>query len=453
MTFKVVVVGRPNVGKSTLFNRLVGKRAAIVHPTPGVTRDRREGRARLGPLRFTIVDTAGLEEADPDSLVGRMQAQTRRALEGADAILLVIDAQAGLTPLDRHFAQAMRKLPTPVILIANKAESKAAISGVAEAHALGLGDPIAVSAEHGQGLGALYDALAPLVEAAEPGAGEQDGAEAEAALALAIVGRPNVGKSTLVNRLLGEERVLTGPEPGVTRDAVTAPWSWRGRPVRLVDTAGLRRRARVVEDLERLGVAEARRALDLAHVVALVVDATMAFDRQDLVIAGAVAEEGRALVIVVNKWDLVEDRRGALAAMRHALEHGMPDVRGVPVVTLSALTGRGVDRLMPAVFAAYDVWNRRVPTGRLNRWLADVLAENPPPIVAGRRIKLRYAVQAKTRPPTFALFGNRPDALPDSYRRYLVNRLRSTFDLPGVPIRLIMRRGENPYASSNIRSD
>ncbi len=446
MTFKVVVVGRPNVGKSTLFNRLVGKRTAIVHPTPGVTRDRREGRARLGPLRFTIIDTAGLEEADPDSLVGRMQDQTRRALEGADAILLVIDAQFGLTLLDRHFAKAMRKLPTPVILIANKAESKAAIVGVAESHALGLGDPVALSAEHGQGLGALYDALAPLVEAAESGAEEADAAEGDAALALAIVGRPNVGKSTLVNRLLGEERVLTGPEPGVTRDAVTARWSWRGRPVRLVDTAGLRRRARVVGDLERLGVAEARRALELAHVVALVVDATMAFDRQDLVIAGAVAEEGRALVIVVNKWDLIEDSRAALAAIRHALEHGMPDVRGVPVVTLSALTGRGVDRLMPAVFAAYDVWNRRVPTGRLNRWLADVLAENPPPIVGGRRIKLRYAVQAKTRPPTFALFGNRPDALPDSYRRYLVSRLRSTFDLPGVPIRLIMRRGENPYA-------
>jgi GTP-binding protein len=445
MAFRIVIVGRPNVGKSTLFNRLVGRRMAIVDPTPGVTRDWRQGKARLGPLRFDVIDTAGLEEADPDSLTGRMQDQTRRAAERADAILLVIDARSGLTPLDEHFARSIRRLGIPVVLVANKAEARGSGAGVAEGHALGLGEPAAVSAEHGLGMDALYEALAPLVEA---GAKREDATEDEGsgALSLAIVGRPNVGKSTLVNRLLGEERVVTSPEPGTTRDSVTTTWTWRGQEVRLVDTAGMRKRARVTAALEQQSVADARRALDLAQVVVLVIDATRPFDRQDLTIAAMVADEGRAPVVAVNKWDLVEDRAAVLAAVRHALDHGLPDVRGVPVVTFSALTGRGVDKLMPAVAAAFAAWNRRITTGRLNRWLEAAVTEHPPPIVKGRRIKLRYATQIKARPPTIALFGNRPDALPDSYRRYLVGRLRETFKLPGVPVRLVMRRGENPYA-------
>lgn len=449
MAFRVVIVGRPNVGKSTLFNRLVGRRMAIVDPTPGVTRDWRRGKARLGPLRFEAIDTAGLEEANPDSLTGRMQDQTRRAIERADAILLVIDARSGLTPLDEHFARSIRRLGIPVVLVANKAEARGSGAGVAEGHALGLGEPVAVSAEHGLGMDALYETLAPLVEAGgkgrtEPGDGEKP--EGSGALSLAIVGRPNVGKSTLVNRLLGEERVVTSPEPGTTRNSVTTTWTWRGQEVRLVDTAGMRRRARVTAALERHSVADARRALDLAQVVVLVIDATRPFDRQDLTIAAMVADEGRAPVVAVNKWDLVEDRAAVLAAVRHAIDHGLPDVRGVPVVTFSALTGRGVDKLMPAVAAAFAAWNRRITTGRLNRWLEVAVTEHPPPIVKGRRIKLRYATQIKSRPPTIALFGNRPDALPDSYRRYLVGRLREAFKLPGVPVHLVMRRAENPYA-------
>ncbi len=450
MAATVVIVGRPNVGKSTLFNRLVGRRLAIVDASPGVTRDWREGQGRLGPLRFRVIDTAGLEEADPRSLAGRMSARSFAAAAGADAVLLVVDARTGLTPLDRDFARELRRQAAPVVLIANKAESRAADAGVLDAHALGLGPPVALSAEHGQGLGGLYDALAPLIEApgeaaeAEP-AGPVD--DADRPLALAVIGRPNVGKSTLVNRLLGHDRVLTGPEPGITRDSVTTPMTWKGRAVRLVDTAGMRRRARVSGALETASVADARRALELAHVVVLVIDATQAFDRQELALAGLVADEGRALVVALNKWDLVDDPAPALARLRHAIDHGLPDVRGVPVVTLSALTGRGMPRLMPAVFAASRAWNRKVTTGRLNRWLADALAANPPPAVAGRRVKLRYMVQTKTRPPTFALFGNRPDALPASYQRYLINRLRDPFDLPGVPIRLSLRRGHNPYAS------
>ena len=457
MTASVAIVGRPNVGKSTLFNRLVGKRLAIVDDTPGVTRDWREGEAQLGDLRFTVIDTAGLEERAASGIDAGMRAQTERALDRADLVLLLIDARTGLTPTDRHFANWLRRRPQPVILIANKAEGRAGETGRYEAYRLGLGDPIPISAEHGEGMGLLYDALAPHLsqEPAGPeegggsGDGEQEGEDEEqegGVLQLAIVGRPNVGKSTLVNRLLGQERVLTGPEPGVTRDAIAVEWSWRGRPVRLVDTAGLRRHARVTDKLEKLSAADTLRAVRFAQVVVLVLDAQAMLERQDLAIARSVIDEGRALVVAVNKWDLVEDAAAALRSLRERLEASLPQVRGVPVVTLSALTGSGVGRLMKAVFDIYEVWNRRIPTGQLNRWLADMLERHPPPMVAGRPLRLRYITQIKRRPPAFLLFTTRPAEVPEAYLRYLTNGLREAFDLPGVPIRLSMRKGKNPYA-------
>ena len=444
MAFTVAIVGRPNVGKSTLFNRLVGRRAALVAPTPGVTRDRREGWARIGPLRFRAIDTAGLEEAAPETIAGRMMAQTERALEEADAALLLIDGRAGVTPADEFFANQLRRRHVPIILAVNKCEGGAGEGGIAEGHALGLGQPIPISAEHGEGLADLYDALSPFDSETSQGASSTAGAND--VLRLAIVGRPNVGKSTLLNRLVGEARVITGAEPGLTRDSIAVRWTYEGRAVELVDTAGLRRRARTVAALDKLSARDAERALGQAAVVLAVFDASESAGRQDLAIAARVADEGRALVILLNKWDLVRDRAAARAAVRDRLETALAQVKGVPVVTCSGLTGAGCERIMPAVLAAFETWNRRVPTAQLNRWLEGAVAHHPPPLAAGRRLKLRYITQVKARPPTFALFASKPTALPESYRRYLVNGIGAEFGLAGVPIRLMLRAGKNPYA-------
>ena len=449
MGLTVAIIGRPNVGKSTLFNRLVGHRLALVDDTPGVTRDRREGEAALGDLRFRVVDTAGLDEAASGSLGARMQEQTGRALAGADVALFLIDARTGVTPLDRHFADWLRRGKAPVVLVPNKAEGRAGESGLIDAFELGLGEPVAISAEHGEGMAELFAALSPFAAAQQTAvpASEQPGEAAEdRPLQLAIIGRPNVGKSTLVNRLLGEERVLTGPEAGITRDAIATLWQWRGRKVRLVDTAGLRRRPKVAEKLEKLSVAETLRAIRFAEVVVLVLDATQGLEKQDLTIAEMVEEEGRALVLAVNKWDLVEDRQAALRRIKDRLQTSLPQLQGVRLVTLSALSGAGLARLMPAVIETHEAWNRRISTPRLNRWLVRVQDRHPPPLVSGRRLKLRYMAQANIRPPTFALFASKPGDLPETYRRYLVNLLREDFDLPGVPIRMMLRKGRNPFA-------
>jgi len=450
MSFTVAIIGRPNVGKSTLFNRLVGRQMALVDDLPGVTRDRREGEGRIADLEFRLIDTAGLEEAPPDTLAGRMRAQTERSLDLADVALLVIDARAGLTPVDSHFARWLRRTGKPVVLIANKAEGRAVLADLGEAYALGLGDPVAISATHGEGLGELYKRLrsfAPDREKEAPDEETDDEQEAGARpLQLAIVGRPNVGKSTLVNRLVGEERVLTGPEPGITRDAVAIEWHWGGRPIRLIDTAGMRRRARIEARLERLSVADTLRAVRFAETVILVLDAETPLERQDLTIANLVADEGRALVLALNKCDLAADRAALLRELRERLESALPQLSGVALVPVSGLTGFGLAALMKAAFAADGVWNRRVPTGALNRWLARMQERHPPPLVAGRRLRLRYMTQVNTRPPSFALFASRPGELPDAYRRYLTNALRQDFDLPGTPIRLMLRKSENPYA-------
>jgi GTP-binding protein len=461
MSFTVAIVGRPNVGKSTLFNRLIGKRLALVDDLPGVTRDRREGRARLGDLAFTAIDTAGLAEAAPESLTGRMQEQTEAAISAADAVLFLIDARAGATPADRAFADLVRKSGKPAILIANKSEGSAGEVGVLEAYELGLGEPIAISAEHGEGLADLYaglraalpDATAPAAEVEQGDAGgdiEQKTAERRA-IRIAVVGRPNCGKSTLVNRLLGEERLLTGPEAGITRDAIAVDLTWQDRPFRVHDTAGLRRRSRVEEKLEKLSVADALNAVRFAEVVVLLMDAQKPFEEQDLRIADLIEREGRALVIGMNKWDLIEPRPGAIKKLREETDHWLPQVKGVPVVAVSGLTGAGLDRLMQAVIDGHAVWNRRVETSALNRWIAAVVAAHPPPAVSGRRIRLDYITQPKSRPPTFVLFTSRADALPDAYRRYLVNSLRETFDLAGTPIRLALREKKNPYAKRGKR--
>ena len=442
MSFTVAIVGRPNVGKSTLFNRLVGRRAALVAPTPGVTRDRREGAARIGPLRFRAIDTAGLEEAAPETLAGRMMAQTERALEEADAALLLIDGRAGVTAADTVFANRLRRRGLPVVLAVNKCEGGGGAGGVADACALGLGTPIPISAEHGDGLSDLYDALAPF----ETGARTVTGATADEVLRLAIVGRPNVGKSTLLNRLVGDSRTITGAEPGLTRDSIAVHWSWRGRPVELVDTAGLRRQAKAVAPLDRLSARDAARAMGRAAVVLAVIDAAAPVGRQDLAIAAQAIEEGRAVVALLNKWDLVRDRAAARAAVQERLDEAFAQAKGVPVVAGAALTGAGIDGLMPAVARAFDAWNRRVPTAALNRWLARAGGHHPPPLAAGRRLKLRYVTQVKARPPTFALFVSRPAALSEGYRRYLVNSLRAEFGFPGTPLRLLPRAGRNPYA-------
>jgi GTP-binding protein len=449
---RVAIVGRPNVGKSTLFNRLVGRRLALVDDLPGVTRDRREGEARIGNLRFIAIDTAGLDEAEPGSLASRMRAQTEAAVRSADVSLFVVDARTGLTPLDRHFADMLRTAGRPIVLVANKAEGRSGEHGVNEAHALGLGVPVPISAEHGEGLGDLHDAIAAFADLAEgeseepfdlPPGDESD--EPGHALRVAIVGRPNVGKSTLINRIVGEDRLLTGPEAGLTRDSIAIDWTFRDRAVRLFDTAGLRRKARVEGKLEKLAVSDALRAIRFAEVVILVIDVEQPFEKQDLQIADLIESEGRAVVIALDKWDLVSERQSVMAELIEKAKRLLPQIAGVALVPVSGVTGQGIDKLMEAVLKAEAVWNRRIATARLNRWLPGALERHPPPAVSGRRIKLRYLTQAKARPPTFIAFCSRPEALPEAWKRYLVNAIRETFALPGTPIRLTLRKGENPY--------
>jgi GTPase len=459
MSFTVAIVGRPNVGKSTLFNRLVGKRLALVDDTPGVTRDRREGQARLGDLEFQVFDTAGLDEAPPDTLSERMRQQTEVAMAAADVVLFLIDARAGPLPADHSFADLVRRSAKRAILVANKSESRAAEAGILQAYELGLGDPIAVSAEHGEGLADLYAGL----REALPDETEREntlpegkaviaGPAAQAPIRIAVVGRPNSGKSTLINRILGEERLLTGVEAGTTRDAIAVDVNWHGRKFRLHDTAGLRRRSRIEAKLEKLSVADALNALRFAEVVILLVDAQRRFEEQDLRIADLVEREGRALVIGMNKWDLMEPRPGAIKKLREEVDHWLPQLRGVAALPISGLTGEGLDQLLQAAIEAHAVWNRRTETSTLNRWLGEVVATHPPPAVAGRRIRLDYITQPKSRPPTFVLFTSRADAVPDAYRRYLVNGLRESFDLPGTPIRLTLREKKNPYARKKVRN-
>ena len=446
--FSLAIIGRPNVGKSTLFNRLVGKRLALVDDLPGVTRDRREGEGRLGDLDFTVIDTAGLEEGAAESLARRMMTQTRRAVADADAVLFLIDARAGLMPADRAFADLVRRSGKPAIVVANKSEGTAGGGGALEAYALGLGEPVAISAEHGEGLADLYDALrAALPDETAEDPGEPDApAQTAGPIRVAVVGRPNSGKSTLVNRLLGEERLLTGPEAGITRDAIAVDLDWRGREFRVYDTAGLRRRAKVEHKLEKLSVADALRAIRFAEVVVVLIDAEHPFEEQDQRIVDLVEREGRALVLAINKWDLAERQPGAITRLRREADHLLPQVKGVPLVAVSGLTGEGTDRLMQAMLDAHAVWNRRVPTNALNRWLGEALARHPPPAVSGRAVRLNYITQVKARPPSFVVFTTRADAVPDAYRRYLINGVRETFDLPGTPIRLTLREKANPYA-------
>jgi GTP-binding protein len=450
MPLTVAIVGRPNTGKSTLFNRLAGKKLAIVDDTPGVTRDWSVVPTNLGGLDLKIVDTAGFEKGASDSLQARMVAQTRAAIRRADVCILLVDARAGVTPGDEIVADALRKSGKPVILVANKSESaEAAMAGEAEAYALGFGEPIAMSAEHGLGLAELRDALAPYAEKAEGDSSEaasEAGSEAERPLRLAIIGRPNVGKSSLMNRLIGEERALTGPEAGITRDAVLAEWQWQGRDILLHDTAGLRKKAKIEAELEKASVGSTLNAIRFADCVILVIDATQPLEKQDLTIADLIAREGRALVFVVNKWDLVKDRAATLKHLREGVDGLLPQVAGAALVGVSALTGEGVDRVMPAALEAERVWNTRIPTAQLNRFLEEAVQRHPPPAVRGRRVRIRYMTQAKARPPSFVLFGNQLKALPQSYLRYLTNALRSAFGLNGAPIRFSLRTTENPYA-------
>jgi GTP-binding protein len=462
---KVAIIGRPNVGKSTLFNRLVGRKIALVDDQPGVTRDRREGEATLGDLAFTIVDTAGLEEGDPASLAGRMRAQTETALTDCDAVLFLIDARDGVTGADRHFAQALRRIDKPILLVANKAEGSGGRGGVMDAYELGLGEPIALSAEHGEGTSDLYEALRAVLPGASPAPeeeefepppldDEEDGPPVDPTkpLRVAVLGRPNAGKSTLLNHILGENRLLTGPEPGLTRDSIGLSARWRDREFKLFDTAGLRRKARVVEKLEKLAVADALRAVRFAEVVVLLLDATIPFEKQDLALADLAEREGRAVVIGLNKWDLIENKSLAAQELRAEADRLLPQLRGVRVIPLSGLTGAHVDKLLEAVIQTHEVWNKRISTGRLNRWLSPVIEATPPPASSGRRVKIRYMTQPKSRPPFFVLFGNQVDGIPESYRRFLANGLRETFGLQGVPIRLSMRGGgENPYTGQGSR--
>jgi GTP-binding protein len=457
MSFTVAIIGRPNVGKSTLFNRLVGQKLALVDDEPGVTRDRREGQARLGDLDFTVIDTAGLDEGPRGSLTARMQEQTEAAIAAADALMFVFDARAGLTPTDRSFADFARRADKPVVLVANKSEGRHGEAGALESYALGLGDPVGVSAEHGEGMGDLYDALrAVMPEAAEEEADDNHITESgedisQRPIRVAIVGRPNAGKSTLINHLLSEERLLTSPEAGTTRDSISVELDWKGRDFRVFDTAGLRRRSRIEEKLEKLSVADTLRAIRFAEVVVLMMDAQNRFEEQDLRIADLIEREGRALVIAVNKWDLMQHGSSRIASLRNDADHWLPQVKGAPVIAVSGLTGEGIDSLMTAIQNAYAVWNNRVPTAALNRWFQQAVTTSPPPAVSGRRLKLNYATQTKARPPSFVVFCSRADAVPESYLRYLVNSLREAFALPGTPIRITLREKANPFAHKRQR--
>jgi GTPase len=446
MTFTIAIIGRPNVGKSTLFNRLVGKRLALVDDLPGVTRDRRHGAASLGHLKFDVIDTAGLEESAPDSLAGRMLDQTKAALDEADAIFFLIDSRTGLLPADQAFADLVRKAGKPTMVLANKSEGKAGTAGALEAYELGLGEPIAISAEHGEGLADLHEVLVKLLPEQRDEEEPADIDSKDRKIRVAIVGRPNAGKSTLINRLIGEDRLLTGPEAGITRDSIAVELRWRGRTFLLHDTAGLRKRAKIDEKLEKLSVADAINAVKFADVVVLLMDAGADFEEQDLRIADLVEREGRALVIGMNKWDLKETGRHAINKLREETDHWLPQVKGAGVVAVSGLTGEGLDKLMQAVVDAYEVWNKRVPTAALNRWFEEATSANPPPAVSGRRLRLNYITQAKARPPSFIIFCTRADAVPEGYKRYLVNNLREAFDLPGTPIRITLREKDNPYA-------
>ncbi|WP_028966959.1 ribosome biogenesis GTPase Der [Sphingomonas phyllosphaerae] len=446
----VAIVGRPNVGKSTLFNRLVGKKLALVDDRPGVTRDRREGDAHLLGLDFRIIDTAGYEDEDPNTLPGRMRQQTQAAVDAADVALFVIDSRAGIVPLDEEIARWLRGSDTPIVLLANKAEGRAGDGGFYEAMALGFGDPVAFSAEHGEGIVELFEALLPHLDPLQPEPEEPYDLESpDAPLKLAIVGRPNAGKSTLVNRMLGEDRMITGPEAGITRDSIAIDWMWEGpdgpRQVRLIDTAGMRKRAKVQDKLEKLSVADALHAVDFAEVVVLLLDATLGLEAQDLRIADRVLEEGRALVIALNKWDVAENASSLFNGVKKALDEGLAQVKGVPLLAVSAATGKGIDQLIAAAFETREAWSRRVGTGELNRWFERAIEANPPPAPGGKRIKLRYLTQAKTRPPGFVLFGTRVDELPMSYQRYLINGIRRELGFGAVPVRLMLRAPKNPF--------
>ncbi len=465
---QVVIIGRPNVGKSTLFNRLVGKRLALVDDQPGVTRDRRSGEAGLAGLTFEAVDTAGWEDEDDASLPGRMRVQTQVSLKGADAALFVIDARAGLTPLDEEIGRWLRQQEVPVVVIANKAEGNSGESGILESYSLGLGEPVPVSAEHGEGIADLYSALVPLIgekveqmeidaqaaAAIAADAGELEEHDPTAPLSLAIVGRPNAGKSTLINKLLDEDRLLTGPEAGITRDSISVDWEWtepksgETRIIKLIDTAGMRKRAKVTDKLEKLSVADGLRAVDYAEVVVLLLDATRGLEVQDLKIANKVLEEGRALMVAINKWDVAEEPSALFNGIKGALDEGLAQLRGVPLLSVSAITGKGLDTLLSAAFELREAWSRRVSTAALNRWFDHALANNPPPAPGGRRIKLRYITQVGTRPPRFVVFGTRLDDLPVSYERYLLNGIRKQLDFGAVPVRLTLKSPKNPYDSN-----